>query len=289
MNLKTHIEQYLNYLKSENKSIKTLENYQHYLMRFWNWGKARQVSDITDTLIKKYKQYLSNFRDEKGKKLKKVTQNYHLIALRNFFRYLESLGTRVLDAKEVKLDRHEKWQVGYLDHKELKRLLKAADGKDLRSLRDRAILHILFSCGLRVSELCSLDKKQIDLDKGKIELKMKDGSRVIPLTNPAKKALADYLNKMSNKDKALFIRLPKGNKINFIKSNDLRLTPRSIQRIVKKYATKAGILKKVTPHLLRHTCGTFLFRKGKDLEEVQNLLGHASLMTTKVYKKAKKQ
>lgn len=286
MNLKSLIKDYLEYLEIEkNRSQKTIENYWHYLERFFNWAEINQPQEISAEMIRQYRLYLNRLKDKDEKNLKKITQNYHLIALRGFLKYLSKRGIESLSAEQIELAKQEERQVDFLEGDDLERLLKAPEGSNLDGLRDKAILETLFSTGLRVSELCFLNRDEIDLDKGEFSVKGKGGKiRVVFLSEMAKKALKDYLEKRIDVDPALFIRIPRGRKPLFHKFSNLRLTPRSIQRIIKKYAVKAGIVgKRVTPHVLRHSFSTDLLRGGADLRSVQALLGHASITTTQIY------
>lgn len=286
MNLKSLIENYLEYLEIEkNRSQKTIENYRHYLERFFDWAKISQPAEISTETVRQYRLYLNRLKDEEGKNLKKITQNYHLIALRGFLKYLAKREIKSLPAEQIELAKQEERQIDFLEGDDLERLLKAPEGNNLNALRDRAILETLFSTGLRVSELCSLDRDGIDLNKGEFSIKGKGGKiRVVFLSEIAKKALKDYLEKRIDLDPALFIRIPRGKKPAWHKFSNLRLTSRSVQRVIRKYAAKAGIIgKRVTPHVLRHSFSTDLLRGGADLRSVQALLGHASITTTQIY------
>lgn len=284
MNLKDLKIQYLEYLEIEkNRSQKTLENYGRYLNRFLQLTKAVSPSQITEDAIRQYRLQLNRLRDPDGKPLKRVTQNYHIIALRNFLKYLAKRDIKSVSAEKVELGKQEDREVTFLERDELDRLLNAPEGTKLESLRDKALLTTLFSTGMRVSELCDLDRDKIDQKRGEMSIRGKGSKiRVVFLSEDAKNILNDYLNKRPDADEALFIRIPRG-KI-FSKESNLRLTPRSIQRIVEKYATKAGIVgKNVSPHTLRHSFATDLLRNGADIRSVQALLGHSSVTTTQIY------
>src|SRR3989344_3484079 len=253
MDIKTLKIQYIEYLEIEkNRSAKTLENYGRYLDRFLQFAKVSSPSGITEYLIRQYRLHLNRLKDKEGNPLKKVTQNYHIIALRNFLKYLAKRDIKSVSAEKVELGKQEDREVTFLETDELERLLKSPEGDSLDALRDRAVLGTLFSTGMRVSELCSLDRNKIDATRGELSIRGKGGKiRVVFLSDGAKENINKYLNKRSDIDEALFIRIPKSN--TFFKDADLRLTPRSIQRIVGKYATKAGIVgKNVSPHTLRH-------------------------------------
>jgi len=284
MTLKELKSQFLEYLEIEkNRSPKTIENYNHYLTRFINFTKASSVGDMTEDVIRKYRLQLNRATDGRGKPLKKVTQNYHVIALRSFLKYLAKRDIKAVSAEKIELGRQEEREVVFLESSELERFLKAPSGTMLADLRDRAILETLFSTGLRVSELCSLSREEIDLKRGEFSVRGKGGKiRMVFLSEPAKAAIASYLEKRPDADEALFIHIPRGE--HFEKYGNLRLTPRSVQRIIKKYAVAAGIVgKKVTPHSLRHSFATDLLRNGADIRSVQALLGHSSVTTTQIY------
>ncbi len=284
MTIKELKSQFLEYLEIEkNRSPKTIENYNHYLTRFISFAKVENPRDITEETIRKYRLTLNRTTNERGKLLKKVTQNYHVIALRSFLKYLAKRDIRTVPAEKIELGKQEEREVVFLEPPELERFLRAPQGETLSNLRDRAILETLFSTGLRVSELCSLDQYDIDLKRGEFSVRGKGSKlRMVFLSEPAKAALAVYLDKRQDADEALFIRVPRGER--FEKFEELRLTPRSIQRIIKKYAIAAGIVgKKVSPHSLRHSFATDLLRNGADIRSVQALLGHSSVTTTQIY------
>ena len=278
--------QYLEHLEIEkNRSEKTLENYGRYLDRFLGFAKVANAGDISEDLIRQYRLYLNRFKDGHGASLKKITQNYHIIALRNFLKYLAKRGIRSVSAEKVELGKQEDREVVFLEANELGRLMKAAEGENgLDALRDKAIISTLFCTGMRVSELCSLDREKIDVSGGEISIRGKGSKiRLVFLSDQTKKDLSEYLKKRADADEAMFIRIPRG-KNALTKTANLRLTPRSIQRIIKKYSIKAGIVgKNVSPHSLRHSYATDLLRNGADIRSVQALLGHSSVTTTQIY------
>ncbi len=284
MTVKDLKSQFLEYMEIEkNRSPKTIENYNHYLTRFISFAKVENPRDITEETIRKYRLTLNRTTDERGKPLKKVTQNYHVIALRSFLKYLAKRDIRVVPAEKIELGKQEEREVVFLESSELERFLRAPQGETLSNLRDRAILETLFSTGLRVSELCSLDQDDIDLKRGEFSVRGKGSKlRMVFLSEQSKTAISSYLDKRQDADEALFIRVPRNER--FEKYEELRLTPRSVQRIVKKYAIAAGIVgKKVSPHSLRHSFATDLLRNGADIRSVQALLGHSSITTTQIY------
>lgn len=295
MGIKDLKTQFLEYLEIEkNRSAKTVENYNHYLVRFINFTKISKSEEISEELIRKYRLYLNRLTDSSNKPLKKVTQNYHIIALRAFLKYLAKRDIKTVSAEKVELGKQEERQVTFLEPHELERFMKAPEGTALTDLRDRAILETLFSTGLRVSELCSLNRDDIDIKRGEFGVRGKGSKvRLVFLSDNARTALVTYMDKRSDTDEALFIRIPhpirnSGSNVtgkeSFEKYEKLRLTPRSIQRIIKKYAIKAGIIgKKVSPHSLRHSFATDLLRNGADIRSVQAMLGHSSVTTTQIY------
>jgi len=282
---------FLEYLEIEkNRSPKTIENYDHYLSRFLQFAKVSQPDDISEELIRSFRIHLNRLSDGKSApstgaqgKLKKITQNYHIIAIRAFLKYLAKREIKAISAERIELGKQEDRHIDFLEGNELERILNSPNGPDLDDLRDKAILETLFSTGLRVSELCSLDRDKIDLKSGELSVKGKGSKiRLVFLSDMAKVSIQTYLKKRSDTDPALFIRIPKGEAFN--KYPNLRLTPRSIERIVRKHAVLAGIMgKKVSPHSLRHSMATDLLRNGADIRSVQAILGHASVTTTQIY------
>lgn len=278
---------FLEYLEIEkNRSQKTIENYSRYLDRFFWFAKISNPQEITKELVRKYRVFLARSKNEKNKELKKQTQNYYIIALRQFLRYLTKQDIVSLSAEKIDLAKNSQRDIEFLDEKELTRLLNAptinSDKNSLSEIRDKAILETLFCTGLRVSELCSLNRDFINQESEEFFVRGKgDKIRVVFMSEEAKKHLFNYLNARKDVDPALFIRIKKNNSQK--KFGDLRLTPRTIQRIIKKYSTKAGISKKTTPHQLRHQFATDLLRNGADLRSVQSLLGHQNISTTQIY------
>lgn len=275
---------YLEYLEIEkNKSQKTLENYGRYLDRFLGFARIKTIGQLNEELIRQYRLHLNRLRNSRGEGLKKITQNYHIIALRNFLKYLAKINVQAVSADRIELGKQEDREVTFLELDELARLINAPNGMSLDVLRDKAILSTLFSTGMRVSELCSLNRDSIDLKRGELPIRGKGGKiRMVFLSDETKKLIREYIDKRSDVDGSLFIRIPKSRI--FSKDSDLRLTPRSIQRIIKKYSIKAGIIgKNVSPHTLRHSFATDLLRNGADIRSVQAMLGHASVTTTQIY------
>ncbi len=275
MDINSLLKDYLDYLEIEkNRSIKTRVNYERYLKRFLGFAKISKPEQISQDLVRQYRLWLNR------QGIKKNTQNYHLIALRNLLKYLAKRDIKILSADKIELGKQSERQVIFLENNELERLLNAPDDDSFKSWRDRAILELLFSTGLRVSELCGLNRDSINLKSGEFAVRGKgDKVRLVFLSETAKEALKNYLGKRQDVDEALFIRNIK----NPAKSDNLRLTSRSVERLVKHYAAKAGLSKKVTPHTLRHSFATDLLMNGADIRSVQALLGHSSITTTQIY------
>ena len=297
MKLQELLQNFLEYLEIEKgRSQKTIENYHHYLSRFLGWAKISDPKEITMDLAKKYRLYLNRLRDAKGKELKKITQNYHVIALRNFLKYLARQDIKTLSAEKIEVGKNPSQIIEFLEPEELERLLSSANGADFKSLRDKAILELLFSAGLRVSELVNLNREQVNLKKQEFSVKGKGGKiRIVFISDSARFAIEKYLDKRTDFDPAIFTRTRTTSSSPFqgedsrrgfkkkINDGDLRLTPRSIQRIVKYYSAKAGLMKNVHPHTLRHSFATDLLANGADIRSVQAMLGHSSITTTQIY------
>jgi site-specific recombinase XerD len=284
MNINQLLTDFLEYLEIErNRSQKTIENYHHYLKRFFEWSKINNPEDITPEQIRKFRIYLNRYQDKNGKELKRATQNYHVIALRSFVKYLSKRDIEVISAEKIEVGKNPSTMVEFLDSRELERLLESANGPDLKSLRDRAMLELLFSAGLRVSELVSINREQINLKNQEFSVRGKGGKvRIVFISDTAKNALQKYLEKRVDVDPALFIRIM-NHESKITKTRSLRITQRSIQRIVKHYSVKAGIVKDVHPHTLRHSFATDLLANGADIRSVQAMLGHSSITTTQIY------
>jgi site-specific recombinase XerD len=277
--IKNLFQDYLNYLEIEkNRSLKTRENYERYLKVFFKFGGIKNEKDINVDKIKNFRLHLARMKNKKEEYLKKTTQAYYIIALRNFLKYLIKNDYNVLSPDKIELPKIPERQIKTVEYKDMERLLNAPQGNDLKSLRDKAILEMLFSTGLRVSELCSLDRR-IDIDRGEITVRGKGGKiRVVFLSDRAKKALKNYLDKRGDVEEALFISLNK-NSSKIIG----RILPRTAQRLVDFYSRKAGIFEKISPHQLRHQFATDLLIGGADLRSVQELLGHSNIATTQIY------
>ena len=284
LSLKQLKTQFLEYIEIEKgRAVKTVENYDHYLSVFLNQTKITDPKDITDSKVRDFRIWLNrqstgNNRAT-GDTIKKKTQNYYLIALRTFLKFLAKRNIASLPADYIELAKISERQIDIISQEELKRLLSAPNlEKNLeKKYRDKAILEMLFSTGLRVSELCSL-QNDLDLHLDEFSIRGKGGKvRVVFLSDEAKKAVKDYLALRKDMSSALFVKVKDEN------SQNDGLTRRSIERIVKRYAIIAGISKKVTPHVIRHCFATDLLSNGADLRSVQAMLGHANIGTTQIY------
>ena len=289
MNLQQLQREFLEYLEIEKgRSLNTISNYERYLSRFFEFTKIKNPADITDSLVREFRIWLNRQESgttEDGRKdyLKKKTQNYYLIALRVFLKFLMKRDVKSLSPERIELAKVSERSLDLISHTELERLIDAPDTSNLQGLRDKAILELFFSTGLRVSELCSLPR-EIDLKSDELSVRGKgEKVRVVFLSSAAKDAVKNYLGKRNDLDSALFVKVVKKNSAKDQKADSLRLTPRSIERIVKHYAIKAGISKKVTPHVIRHSFATDLLQNGADLRAVQIMLGHSSISTTQIY------
>ncbi len=285
MELEKLKRQFLEHLEIEKgRSLKTVENYDRYLNRFFSYAKISNAGEITEDAIRNYRLWLNRQPTTNNKQpttgtLKKNTQNYYLIALRAFLKYLSAREIPSLSAEKIELAKVSERSLDLISSEELERLLSAPEGNSIKPLRDKAILELLFSTGLRVSELCSLSR-DVDLKKDEFSVRGKgDKIRVVFFSASAKDAVKKYLEKRTDMDDALFINIGRVNK----EKESIRLTPRSVERIVKHYAIKAGISRTVTPHIIRHSFATDLLENGADLRSVQALLGHANINTTQIY------
>ncbi|MEK7134086.1 MAG: site-specific tyrosine recombinase/integron integrase [Patescibacteria group bacterium] len=273
--------QFLEYIEIEKgRSVKTVENYDRYLMRFLNYAKISAPKQITEQMVREFRITLNRSAGVSGT-MKKNTQNYHLIALRAFLKFLRKRDIDSLNPERIELAKTGGRDLDLITADELNRILKAPQGDELPALRDRAILELFFSTGLRVSELCGLNQ-DLDLSRDEFSVRGKgEKVRVVFLSPSAKAAVAAYIKRRGDMSEALFVSYGKGSAK---KGKDLpRITPRSVERLVKQYAIKAGITRKVTPHVIRHSFATDLLENGADLRSVQALLGHANIATTQVY------
>ncbi|MBU6310713.1 tyrosine-type recombinase/integrase [Patescibacteria group bacterium] len=275
-------QEFLEYLEiTKGRSVKTVENYDRYLTRYLTFSKAKDPKDITDASVREFRLWLNRqpalHSARGGETLKRKTQNFHLIALRAFLKYLTRRDVRTMQPEKIELAKVPERSLDLITSIELERIMKAPDLSTLKGLRDRALLELLFSTGLRVSELCSLDS-DIDLSRDEMSIRGKgEKIRVVFLSESAKDAVRAYMKARKDMEEALFVNYGRG------KQKPGRLTSRAVEMIVKYYAIKAGITKKVTPHVIRHSFATDLLENGADLRSVQALLGHANIQTTQVY------
>lgn len=278
------IVDFLEYLEVEqNRSQKTAENYHLYLMRFVDFTEDILVERITSETIRKWRLWLARLKDDQGNELSKITQSYHLIALRSFLRYCGKRGYETLAADHIELPKVKRKQVSFLQQDELQRLFAQIKPDGLIGLRDRAIIALLYSSGLRVSELAHLDRNHINLERREFMVRGKgQKDRLVFIDDGSAELIAQYLHRRTDTLQPLFIRY--GGHESLDQSGDFgRLTPRSIQRIVSNYARLAGITKHVSPHTLRHSFATDLLMNGADIRSVQTLLGHSNIATTQIY------
>ena len=275
---------FLEYLEIEqNRSQKTIANYHHYLMRLSDYAGDIKVSEITPELIRKWRIWLNRLGTNTSDELQKTTQNYHLIALRSFLKYCAKRDIQALSAEKVELARTKRTQVTFLNPEELERLFSGPDIKNDAGVRDRAILELLYSSGLRVSELVSLNKDHVNLKRREFMVRGKgQKDRPVFISEEASNWIQKYLDTRKDKAPALFVRIGGQKKVD-LTGNYLRLTARSIQRMVSKYAIFAGITKQVSPHTLRHSYATDLLMNGADIRSVQSMLGHSNIATTQIY------
>ena len=284
MTLSALITDFLEYLELErNSSQLTIRNYDHYLKRFLTFTSDITPEKIDLALVRKYRLHLSRYTDANGKALKRVTQNYFMIALRAFLRYLARQDISSLSPEKVELGETEASPLKILSDSELQQILSAPNTGKVDGLRDRAILETLFSTGLRVSELANLNCDTINLERREFSIVGKGGKeRIVFLSDSAVESLQRYLDARKDNFKPLFIRF-QGAVDPTENGASMRLTPRSIERIVEKYVKKVGLSVKATPHTLRHSFATDLLINGADIRSVQEMLGHSSIQTTQIY------
>lgn len=275
---------FLEYLEIEqNRSQKTIANYDHYLTRLLDFGGDIQITDIDAELIRKWRLWLNRLGTNTSDELGKSTQNYHLIALRSFLKFCAKRDIPAMTADKIELARTKRKQVTFLNEEELIRVFAEPDISTLAGLRDRAILELLFSSGLRVSELVGLDKDHINLKRREFMVRGKgQKDRPIFISQEAATWVEAYINKRQDATRPLFVRYS-GRKAVDLSGNFHRLTARSVQRLVARYALMAGITKHVSPHTLRHSFATDLLMNGADLRSVQAMLGHSNIATTQIY------
>lgn len=285
MKLKDHIKRFLEHAEvGKNQSAKTIENYTHYLKRFSDWAGNISAKQITLKKIQDFRLFLNRFNDARGRQLSIKTQNYHVIALRAFLKYLIKNDVETLAPEKIELAKIAERSVEFLSREELERLLAATGNRGLRDLRDAAILETLYSTGLRVSELAALNREQVDLERKEFMVRGKGKkNRIVFLSAQAVEKLNNYLGRREDNWEPIFISHGRNGRIDITKGEKLRLSRVTIENVVRNYARKAGIIKKVTPHTLRHSFATELLINGADIRSVQELLGHSSITTTQIY------
>lgn len=293
--LHKYIIEFLEHCEIEkNRSKLTLRNYDHYLNRFADFAESKGVTKpekIDFELVRQYRLYINRLTDQEGKSLKQITQNYHIIALRSFLKYLQKRDISTLPAEKIDLAKTPSRMVEFLDGEELERLFDAIkmEKELILQLRDDAIIRTLFATGLRVSELCSLKKDQVNLKRNEFTVRGKgDKLRLVFLSPDAAEAIEKYLKARKDNSKFLFIAHKQigqdvTKEMASFGKDASGLTARTVQRIIKKYAMLGGIMKKITPHTLRHSFATDLLQNGADIRSVQSMLGHASITTTQIY------
>ncbi|MFT7328216.1 MAG: site-specific recombinase XerD [Crocinitomicaceae bacterium] len=285
MNITEALQRFLEYQEIEKgRSLKTVRNYNQYVSKYIEFSGIKNTTDINAENIRQFRLHLNRqpgmkIKGQTGSTMKKQTQNYYLIAIRMFLKYLMKQGLKVYSPDHIELAKTESRHIDHLDINELKRMLGAAK----KHSRNYAIINMLFSTGLRVSELTSLNR-DIDISKEEVTIRGKgDKIRIVFLSHNARKSVSDYLKTRTDMDEALFIQA--GPRIVKLEEQNisLRITPRSVERLVKHIAIEAGISKKVSPHTIRHSFATDLLRNGADIRSVQIMLGHSNIATTQIY------
>lgn len=286
------INDFLEHLEIEaGRSKKTVENYRLYLERFAEIalevsGKEElKAQDITKEVLRKYRIRLNRYGSDNGEEdLKVITQAYHLIALRGFLKYLARRDIKSLEPSLVELPKVIRKQVTFLHYDEVEDMLEQIDLSTESGLRDRAIIELLYSGGLRVSELVGLNRDSINLERREFMVRGKGSKdRPIFISESAADRVRDYLDARTDSLPALFLNNSKNLQEANTSGDYRRITARSIERIVEKYARLAGITKHVSPHTLRHSFATDLLMNGADIRAVQSMLGHANISTTQIY------
>lgn len=289
MTLSSAIRQFLEHCEiGKNQSKRTLISYQHYLERFLSFAKDINIEKINLDLIKKYRLFLNRYKFRKNENLGIKTQNYHMIALRAFLKYCVKNDWKVIAPEKVELAKIPERHVEYLTREELERLFIAVDDGKQVGLRNRAILEMLYSTGLRISELTNLNRQNVDSERGEFAVRGKGRKvRIVFVSYRAKSWLKEYLDSRDDNYDPLFLnhgraRNKKDDELD-LKGEHRRLTEYTIQEMVRLTALKAGIAKHVTPHTIRHSFATELLLNGADIRSVQELLGHSSITTTQIY------
>ena len=292
MGVRNAILNFLEYCELDRQlSLKTVRMYGYYLQFFQSWLLKNQktedfeVEKIDENIVRNFRRYLSSQYKNKFKgELKRQTQNYFLVALRSFFRYLIRQKINTISPEMIELGKQRDRNIKYLREDELERLFRVIETKDIIGVRDKAILEVLFSTGLRVSELVSLNREQVNMDAGEFGVIGKGGkARVVFLSKRAKEWLGKYFKMRNDPYRPLFIRYSGPKAKDGLTEEKSRLSARSIERLIEKYRKKAGILFRIGPHILRHSFATDLLRQGADIRSVQDMLGHKNISTTQIY------
>jgi len=275
---------YIEHLEVEGgRSVKTAENYRLYLERFVQFTDDIAVNKITPEVVRKYRLWLNRFKNDNDDELATITQGYHLIALRGFLGYLSKRDIASLSPDKIELPKISRKQVSFLHYDEVARLLEGIPLDTEQGLRDRAIVELLFSSGLRVSELTNLNRDHVNTKRREFMVRGKgQKDRPVFIGEAAAERVEEYLAARLDNLPPLFLSYSRNNTVSN-KGDYRRLTPRSIQRIINKYARLAGITKHVSPHTMRHSFATDLLMNGADLRSVQSMLGHSNISTTQVY------
>lgn len=287
-NLPQLVDEFLEYLEIEKNCSKlTIRDYRHYLKVFMEWFSStlphKTIADIDLSDVRRYRVFLANRADDKGMTLKRVTQNYYVIAFRSFLRFLIKNDHKTLEPSKIDLPKTESRSLKFLEREQIERLVTSTDTSKEEGVRDRAILELLFSTGLRVSELVKLNHEQVNIERREFGVIGKGGrARLVFTSDRASEWIARYMKERKDKFKPLFIRYS-GKVIEENGGEKMRLTPRSIERIVKKYVRIAKIPVDATVHTLRHSFATDLLTNGADLRSVQEMLGHKNIATTQIY------
>lgn len=286
--LPTLIDEFFEYLEVEKNASKlTIRDYRHYLETFETWHKRtrpeKSIEDLDLATVRKFRVYLANRVDHQGRTLKKVTQNYYVIALRSFLRYLIKNDIKTLEPSKIDLPKTESRSLKFLEREQVERLVTMPDTSKEDGIRDRTIMELLFSTGLRVSELVSLNHEQINLERREFGVIGKGKkSRIVFVSERAAEWISRYLEVRKDPYKPLFIRYS-GPELDMDGGEKMRLTPRSVERIIKKYVKQARLPVDATVHTLRHSFATDLLTNGADLRSVQEMLGHKNIATTQIY------
>jgi site-specific recombinase XerD len=286
--LHQQIIDFLEYLEVEKNSSKlTIRDYLHYLEVFEKWFTDTQphktICDLDLATVRRYRVFLAGRVDSKNMTLKRVTQNYYIIALRSFLRFLIKNDIKTLEPSKIDLPKTESRSLKFLEKEQVDRLVTSVDTSTEEGVRDRTILELLFSTGLRVSELVKLNHGQINLDRREFGVIGKGGkSRIVFISDRAADWIGQYLKLRRDKFKPLFIRYS-GKVIEENDGEKMRLTPRSVERMVKKYVKLARLPVDATVHTMRHSFATDLLTNGADIRSVQEMLGHKNIATTQIY------